>query len=105
MIARRLTRIPAAVAAVLLATTAPKAEGRQLHLACARGAAPVCRALLANPKLVPGLRLAIEQQLSDIEREISSCEQDDRAACRRAVERFPELPPPVMGAVRARLAR
>ena len=78
---------------------ATASDGRRLHLACARGAAPVCRTLLTNPKLAPGVRAAVEQQLAEIETALLTCEAGDCATCRAAAQRFPELPPAVLAAM------
>lgn len=98
-----MRRAGAAIATLLamspLAAATAAAEGRRLHLACARGAAPVCRTLLANPRVAPGIRAAIEQQLAEIEAALAACEAGDCAICRQAAGRYPELPPPVLAAV------
>ena len=97
---RQAAALAPLLAACLLVVPLPAAaEGRRLHLACARGAAPVCRTLLANPKLAPGIRLAIEQQLAEIEALLARCETGGCDACREAAVRYPELPPTVLAAV------
>ena len=88
--------MPAAVtlaAALLIASPAPRAvaQGQQLE-ACARGNIPVCRAILARPRLDAGRRAAIEFLLTEIEGLVFACGAGDGDACNRLTREHPELP-------------
>lgn len=67
------------------------AQGQQLE-ACSRGNIPVCRSILARPRLDPGRRAAIEFLLSEIERQVLACADGDETACAALTRDHPALP-------------
>lgn len=60
---------------------------------CARGELDVCFRLLANPRLAPGRRAAIELLLQTIDELARDCSGGEAEACATLRHRYPDLPP------------
>jgi hypothetical protein len=80
-----------ALASALVASQAIAGSG-QRQLACSRGQLDICADILAQPRLAPGVRAAIEHLLADIAADSAACDARDTTACTRLLERLPDLP-------------
>ena len=80
------------------------AEPGSRQLACSRGRLDICASILAQPRLAPGVRAAIEHLLEDVASDSAACDARDAPACERLLARLPELPETVRESISANLA-